>query len=147
MQAENIDLFEQYHLIPPYIKKIFEKVNWFMDTNCNKLCASVLFQTECLGYTFDYGLDGVPIELRKMNRGEKDFFRENLEKEGYKICGFFKTLEIANKELARKLKQYKEGIISQTFIIFENFDTQYIIFHKTAYTAAYQKELDELFKD
>lgn len=60
-QPEIIDLFEHYEQLPkPVQKLIFKEVRGY------KQCEKLLKKLEAFGYTFDYGLDGCPIDLRKI---------------------------------------------------------------------------------
>ena len=56
-----IDLFEHYDLIPDNIKSILDK---YSETYSYTDCASMLAEIESQGYTFDYGLDAQPYNLR-----------------------------------------------------------------------------------
>lgn len=63
-EVEEIDLFETPENLPDEMKvllKDFEKKDNSY-TNCKKLLKKCLK----LGYTFDYGLDAIPYELKKI---------------------------------------------------------------------------------
>ncbi|UCA58527.1 hypothetical protein KB553_15915 [Chryseobacterium rhizoplanae] len=68
-----MDLFEDYHLLPEELKAVCDKwqeksAYWGLDYNdCE------IFQKECeaIGYTFDYGLDAEPFDLRPINLGQQ----------------------------------------------------------------------------
>lgn len=63
-----MDLFEYYELLPKEASKIYWKYSeigasegFNYDT-----CAEYLEEMNAVGYTFEYGLDGEPINLRKI---------------------------------------------------------------------------------
>ena len=60
-----IDLFEQYEILPEHIKAILDKYNAKDKdyTNCELLMAEM----EENGYTFDFGLDAEPYNLRTVD--------------------------------------------------------------------------------
>jgi hypothetical protein len=59
-----MDLFEHYDQQPPELAKILEK---YLDLGGEYIeVNSMLRECEAIGYTFDFGLDGVPINLRKI---------------------------------------------------------------------------------
>jgi len=64
MENVEIDLFEDYENIPDDLMAALEKYD-----TCDSLsydqCAAMLIDVEALGYTFEYGLDGIPYDLRK----------------------------------------------------------------------------------
>ena len=68
-----MDLFEDYSLLPEELKAVCDKwqqksAYWGLDYNdCE------IFQKECeaIGYTFDYGLDAEPFDLRPINLGQQ----------------------------------------------------------------------------
>lgn len=55
------DLFETPELIPHEVQAVFNK-----EIYTYKDLKRIQKQVEKLGYTFDYGLDAVPYELRKI---------------------------------------------------------------------------------
>ena len=67
-----MDLFEDYELIPEELKAVCDK--WQQKAMDEGLdyndCA--IFQEECeaIGYTFDYGLDADPFDLRAIDTKE-----------------------------------------------------------------------------
>lgn len=62
---EIIDLFEHYDKIPDNVAAVIEKYDTH-DSLSYEECAAMLSEVEKLGYTFEYGLDGIPYDLRKM---------------------------------------------------------------------------------
>jgi hypothetical protein len=60
----NQDLFETPELLPEEVRSIIEKYEE-ADT-CYKMCQSLIEELEQVGYTCDYGLDGIPYELTKI---------------------------------------------------------------------------------
>ena len=59
-----MDLFEYPELIPDVINDIIESYN--EDADLYKECRRMLKEMNKHGYTFEYGLDGVPYDLRKI---------------------------------------------------------------------------------
>ena len=58
------DLFEHQDELP---KEMQELLLTWEDSNTYENCEGMLKKSEVLGYTFDYGLDGIPFDLIKMN--------------------------------------------------------------------------------
>jgi hypothetical protein len=58
-----MDLFEQYENLPEPVKEVLNSYNEDVDAYIE--CKRLLTEVEKLGYTFDYGLCGTPINLRK----------------------------------------------------------------------------------
>ena len=72
-----MDLFETPELLPKEVQDIIEKHSE-MDTtyeNCNTLIQDL----EKVGYTCDYGLDGVPYELKKIEVDKQKQIIQKLE--------------------------------------------------------------------
>lgn len=57
-----IDLFETPELLPLEIQNLLE----LFTVQTYETCAELLIKLIPLGYTFDYGLDAVPYNLRKI---------------------------------------------------------------------------------
>jgi hypothetical protein len=60
---ESIDLFEHYEALPMELQKLLIQ---FSENNYKK-CERLLIESEKLGYTFDYGLDAEPYNLRVLD--------------------------------------------------------------------------------
>jgi hypothetical protein len=58
-----LDLFDIYEMQPDNLKKICEEYE--MEYNDPDICRQFLAEVEEIGYSFDYGLDAVPFNLRK----------------------------------------------------------------------------------
>jgi hypothetical protein len=58
-----LDLFDIYEMQPDNLKKIVEAYE--MEDNGYDEVKMFLGEVEAIGYTFDYGLDAVPFNLRK----------------------------------------------------------------------------------
>lgn len=56
------DLFETPHLIPVNVKRVLDTLS--EDAGSYWELESIRIQVEKLGYTFDYGLDAEPYDLR-----------------------------------------------------------------------------------
>jgi hypothetical protein len=61
---KQIDLFENSDLLPPEVLDIYKE---FPDELTYEECAIFLKRLESLGYTFEYYLDAVPFNLKKIN--------------------------------------------------------------------------------
>jgi hypothetical protein len=59
------DLFENPHLLPLEVITIIGKYEE-MD-HCYEMCHNLTIELEQVGYTCDYGLDGTPYDLQKIN--------------------------------------------------------------------------------
>jgi hypothetical protein len=65
---EDVDLFENYDNIPPKVQRVLTKHSEaFEEEDYDKL-SKALSDMEKIGYTFEYGLDGVAYNLRKKKR-------------------------------------------------------------------------------
>ncbi len=61
----DLDLFETPDQLPQNVQDV---INEFAEmSNTYDTCALLVNNLEALGYTCDYGLDGVPYGLRKIN--------------------------------------------------------------------------------
>ena len=63
MQTNEIDLFEQVETLPNEVQAVLEK---YQDCQSYDGLNSMLSELEPLGYTFDYYLDAMPYNLRKI---------------------------------------------------------------------------------
>ena len=74
------DLFEHYEDQPAYLKIICDKWQQKLEEDGldYKNCKSFLNEVEKIGYTFEYGLDAEPFNLRKLDheKHEDPFFGE-----------------------------------------------------------------------
>jgi len=61
---EEIDLFEHFETLPQEVQDVLLKCG---EIESYQQCADMLVEVEALGYTFDYGLDHEPYNLRKIN--------------------------------------------------------------------------------
>jgi len=59
-----IDLFECPDSQPPELRQITEKYGAMVDFDLYEVCRVFLVEVEAVGFTFEYGLDGVPYDLR-----------------------------------------------------------------------------------
>lgn len=71
MEDEEIDLFENHDDLPQEVKDVMEKhgATW-EDKEPYKACRDLIKDLEKIGYTCEYGLDGVPQGLKKINLEE-----------------------------------------------------------------------------
>lgn len=58
------DLFETPELLPQEVRYIIEKY-WQMD-NFYNMCQSLIEELKRVRYTCEYGLDGIPYNLKKL---------------------------------------------------------------------------------
>lgn len=68
-EDEEIDLFEHYETLPQNVQDVLAEHS--DDDQDYESIAILQDKLEALGYTFDYGLDAVPYNLRKMAKGGK----------------------------------------------------------------------------
>ncbi|WP_372997513.1 hypothetical protein [Marinobacter sp.] len=64
------DLFQAQDTLPANIRAIIDRHTALIEENegdCYLLCRDFLEEMEANGYTFDYGLDGVPYDLQRIN--------------------------------------------------------------------------------
>ncbi|MEX0598579.1 MAG: hypothetical protein WD512_19005 [Candidatus Paceibacterota bacterium] len=63
------DLFENYEELPKNVYAFIEDFEKNVDTGADRYaeCEKLLARMVCNGYTFDYGLDGEPFGLTKIN--------------------------------------------------------------------------------
>lgn len=66
---ENNDLFKDYENIPSELMAVLEKYNTSESSLSYEECEAMLKDVNAVGYTFEYGLDGVPFNLHKINEG------------------------------------------------------------------------------
>ena len=70
-EEEGVDLFEHPEQVPPEVQEILDEYSEaFMDGRYNDL-ALAKEDLENIGYTFDFYLDGVPYDLRKIGQKGK----------------------------------------------------------------------------
>ena len=63
------DLFETLDLIPQEVRNIIEK---YEEAGADyKMCQNLIKELEQVGYTCEFGLDGVPYNLKKI---DKEYF-------------------------------------------------------------------------
>ncbi|MDA8646111.1 hypothetical protein N9L75_03560 [Porticoccaceae bacterium] len=68
-----MDLFEEYESQPPDLKVLCDKYLDLLDRGDSCLyaiCKEFLAAIKPLGYTFEYGLDGEPFNLKKIDHGQ-----------------------------------------------------------------------------
>lgn len=60
-----MDLFDHVDTLPQEVQEVLEKHSSMENSyeDCNKL----IVELEAVGYTCDYGLDGVPYDLKQIN--------------------------------------------------------------------------------
>lgn len=91
------DLFQTPILLPTEVQVIIEKYS-DMDTTYEN-CQLLVDELEQVGYTCDYGLDGIPYDLRKKGKSF-DFYLDT------KVTTWYRTpfeIEADSIEEARKL--------------------------------------------
>lgn len=64
--SDDIDLFEHYNRIPKKIRYIIDSYSHIENFTYHN-CKTMLKELEANGYTFDYGLDAQPFNLRPQN--------------------------------------------------------------------------------
>ena len=60
-----MDLFETPELLPQTVQELIAQADQDIEQGCSyAVCRKLQEQLAPLGYEFDYGLDGVPYDLR-----------------------------------------------------------------------------------
>lgn len=73
MDDEGVDLFEDYEDQPEEVSAILSKYE--LEDNDYDILEQLLGELEEIGYTFEYGLDAEPYDLRKIGqRGKSEFY-------------------------------------------------------------------------
>jgi hypothetical protein len=68
-ESDEVDLFEDYENIPDNVQEILEKYEEDFEEGNYKRLQEAQKELENIGYTFEFGLDGVAYNLRKMRYG------------------------------------------------------------------------------
>lgn len=100
-----IDLFEDYESQPKNLSEIVEKyeeryLDGDMDYEDTK---KFLKEVNAIGYTFDYGLDNEPYDLRKMSKGGKV---SDFDKLANKVAKQYKGKKVPSKYQSEYGKMY-----------------------------------------
>ena len=64
--SPSVDLFEYPDRQPPELRRITDQLAEDDEADLYEVCREVLAQAEAIGYTFDFGLDGVAFNLRPL---------------------------------------------------------------------------------
>lgn len=73
------DLFQSPELLPSEVRAIVEKYNLLHEQiPDNEICMNMLAELKPLGYTFDYGLDYEPSNLRLID-GLEEYYKSIIE--------------------------------------------------------------------
>ena len=75
-KTKGIDLFEDYQDIPPKVQKVLDKYQEDFEDGNYKGLEKALKELEKIGYTFEYGLDGIAYDLRPIGTQGKSEFME-----------------------------------------------------------------------
>jgi DNA-binding ferritin-like protein len=109
--SAGVDLFEDYENIPTEVNAILEKYDNFQDADYEDLNRG-LEELEKIGYTFNYGLDASPYDLRKIGeKGRSEVMEENEYAKGGKVKSTFdeKVKAISKRLVGQKVpKKYKK---------------------------------------
>ena len=71
---KGVDLFEDYENIPPKVQNILNKYSTGFEDGDYKILKTALKELENIGFTFEYGLDGVAYDLRPIGlKGKSEF--------------------------------------------------------------------------
>lgn len=90
-EDEGVDLFEDYDDIPANLQKVLDKNQEALEGGDYRDLEKILKQVNKLGYTFEYDLDGVPYDLRKIGqKGKSESYANGgaLNKDSHSIGGF-----------------------------------------------------------
>lgn len=87
LQDINIDLFEYYEKLPADIQNLIEEMGEDVYGDRSTSLNDWLVKFEAVGYTFDWGLDYEPYDLRELTDKEKDFeaFKNNMNDNNYHV--------------------------------------------------------------
>lgn len=71
-ENEITDLFEQWESLPNDVQNLIDQYNLRLEGNENgyEVCKEFLKDVRKKGYTFEYGLDGIPYNLQKLKKPE-----------------------------------------------------------------------------
>ena len=75
-KTKGIDLFEDYQDIPLKVQKVLDKYQEDIEDGDYKGLEKALKELEKIGYTFEYGLDGIAYDLRPIGTQGKSQFME-----------------------------------------------------------------------
>jgi AraC-like DNA-binding protein len=118
------DLFEHIDTLPESVRVIVEEYNLKLyEMNTYDLCEEFLDKVYKLGYTFDYGLDGCPFNLRERKIDIEEvvrrtnltspyyFSKDTLKFFGQTISGFkLKRMEDGRIQLSQKTKHGTKSV-------------------------------------
>jgi hypothetical protein len=91
---EGVDLFEDYEDQPEEVSVILSKYE--LEDNDYDILEQLLAELEEIGYTFEYGLDGEPYDLRKIGqKGKSEFYAKG---------GVFEKLEVGVYKVGKPIK-------------------------------------------
>jgi len=77
-EMEGVDLFEDYENQPEEVSAILSKYE--LEDNDYDVLEQLLAELKDIGYTFEYGLDGEPYDLRKIGqKGKSEFYAKGGE--------------------------------------------------------------------
>ena len=111
LQDSNEDLFEFPELIPDTIQAIMDSAG--ENEDLYKECGRMQDLMRPLGYTFNFGLDGEPYDLRKITEDEKEEYlhkeaKELLDEMGLKLSLDEINLSILNDDYKTKVQELLE---------------------------------------
>lgn len=94
------DLFEYPHEIPNKVNNVLANYDQEETNLSYEECARLVKDLNSIGYTCDYGLDGIPFDLRKI----KEYNLDILTEQGPKTVFFTDLQPIEETEKAIVLK-------------------------------------------
>jgi len=92
------DLFEFTELIPAEVQNIFTDVNPF-DEYTYEECGNMLKACEAKGYTFEYGLDAVPFNLKKITPFYTLVEQQYDSEDNYIICSDNRLYQVLDADM------------------------------------------------
>ena len=105
-----MDLFEDYSLLQEELKAVCDK--WQEKAAYRGLDYNdcEIFQKECeaIGYTFDYGLDAEPFDLRPINLGQQQLQDHITNNQNPDIMGTTNDLSWYDKNITPITRAYKD---------------------------------------
>lgn len=108
---EGVDLFETPELIPAKVSAILEKYSEQLEEGDYRELEKAKSELEKIGYTFEYDLNGIAYDLRKIGEKGKSEVEEDEEDDEYKKGGQIKkTVETDDKIISKKIEEIEKQI-------------------------------------
>jgi hypothetical protein len=104
-EVEGVDLFEDYDDQPQEVQVIL--ANYDMEDNDYETLQNLKSELEPIGYTFDFGLDAEPYDLRKIGeKGKSEFYAKGGKVRWQDVYVGDNALVIAENKMGMVVKPY-----------------------------------------